>query len=58
MPFSKIDLADVEKLKVFNSYKPTHVINLAAQAGVRYSLENPMPTLIVIYRIFKYFRKL
>ena len=42
MPFSKIDLADAEKLKkVFNSYKPTHVINLAAQAGVRYSLENP-----------------
>ena len=42
MPFSKIDLADFEKVKkVFNSYKPTHVINLAAQAGVRYSLENP-----------------
>ena len=42
MPFSKIDLADAEKVKkVFNSYKPTHVINLAAQAGVRYSLENP-----------------
>ena len=42
MPFSKIDLADAEKVKkLFNSYKPTHVINLAAQAGVRYSLENP-----------------
>ena len=42
MPFSKIDLADVEQVKkVFNLYKPTHVINLAAQAGVRYSLENP-----------------
>ena len=42
MPFSKIDLADAEKVKkVFNSYKPTHVINLAAQAGVRYSIENP-----------------
>ena len=42
MPFSKIDLADTEQVKkVFNSYKPTHVINLAAQAGVRYSLENP-----------------
>ena len=42
LPFSKIDLADAEKVKkVFNSYKPTHVINLAAQAGVRYSLENP-----------------
>ena len=42
MPFSKIDLVDAEKVKkAFNSYKPTHVINLAAQAGVRYSLENP-----------------
>ncbi len=42
MPFSKIDLEDTEKVKkIFNSCKPTHVINLAAQAGVRYSLENP-----------------
>ena len=30
---------DVEK--VFNHEKPEVVINLAAQAGVRYSLENP-----------------
>ena len=42
MPFSKIDLADANELKsVFNSFKPNIVINLAAQAGVRYSLENP-----------------
>ncbi len=42
MPFSKIDLANAENVKkLFNSYKPTNVINLAAQAGVRYSLENP-----------------
>ena len=27
--------------KIFNEYKPKCVINLAAQAGVRYSLENP-----------------
>ena len=26
---------------VFEKFKPDHVINLAAQAGVRYSLENP-----------------
>ena len=40
--FSKIDLADSDKVKkLFNSYKPTIVVNLAAQAGVRYSLENP-----------------
>ena len=42
MSFSKIDLADSDKVKkLFNSYKPTIVVNLAAQAGVRYSLENP-----------------
>lgn len=27
--------------KVFQDYKPQRVVNLAAQAGVRYSLENP-----------------
>ncbi len=42
MPFSKIDLSDKEKVdNVFNEFKPNIVINLAAQAGVRYSLENP-----------------
>ena len=42
MPFSKIDLADTNEIKnLFNSFKPNIVINLAAQAGVRYSLENP-----------------
>ena len=42
MPFSKIDLADTNGLKnLFNSFKPNIVINLAAQAGVRYSLEDP-----------------
>lgn len=33
------DRACVEK--VFESYKPSVVVNLAAQAGVRYSIENP-----------------
>ena len=28
-------------LEIFESYKPEKVVNLAAQAGVRYSLENP-----------------
>lgn len=42
MPFSKIDLADTNRLKnLFSSFKPNIVINLAAQAGVRYSLKNP-----------------
>ena len=42
MSFSKIDLADNEKIyELFDDFKPTVVINLAAQAGVRYSLVNP-----------------
>jgi len=39
--FSKFDIADMEALdNAFQSFKPKKVINLAAQAGVRYSLEN------------------
>lgn len=34
------DLAFIEKL--FAAYNFTHVIHLGAQAGVRYSLENPL----------------
>ncbi len=40
--FVQGDLADANALdKVFSSYKPEIVVNLAAQAGVRYSIENP-----------------
>ncbi|WP_130860455.1 GDP-mannose 4,6-dehydratase [Gracilibacillus phocaeensis] len=40
--FIKADLADKEKIfDLFETYKPTVVVNLAAQAGVRYSIENP-----------------
>jgi UDP-glucuronate 4-epimerase len=40
--FAKIDLVDLSKLEMlFKKEQFTHVINLAAQAGVRYSLENP-----------------
>ncbi len=40
--FKKIDLVDREALnKIFDSFKPDRVVNLAAQAGVRYSIENP-----------------
>ncbi|CRZ34480.1 UDP-glucuronate 4-epimerase [Herbinix hemicellulosilytica] len=40
--FIKEDIADKEKIfNVFKGYKPNVVINLAAQAGVRYSIENP-----------------
>ena len=40
--FKKLDLCDKNSLKnLFNTYSFDYVINLAAQAGVRYSLENP-----------------
>jgi UDP-glucuronate 4-epimerase len=40
--FHRIDLADRDAVAtVFAEEKPDRVINLAAQAGVRYSLENP-----------------
>lgn len=38
----RVDIADQLALKnVFSEFKPQRVVNLAAQAGVRYSLENP-----------------
>ncbi len=40
---ARINLEDREAVaKLFQEQKPTHVINLAAQAGVRYSIENPL----------------
>jgi UDP-glucuronate 4-epimerase len=40
--FFKIDITDFKNLKAcFTNEKPDIVVNLAAQAGVRYSLENP-----------------
>ncbi len=40
--FLKIDLGDKETLfKLFEKEKFSYVINLAAQAGVRYSIQNP-----------------
>lgn len=40
--FIKGDISDKDMImKTFEGYKPNVVINLAAQAGVRYSLENP-----------------
>lgn len=40
--FYRIDLENLNAINdVFESHQPTVVINLAAQAGVRYSLENP-----------------
>src|SRR5512145_69112 len=40
--FTQLDIADGESLKkCFEKNKPDRVLHLAAQAGVRYSLENP-----------------
>lgn len=40
--FERMDLADAESLKsLFEKERPEIVVNLAAQAGVRYSIENP-----------------
>lgn len=40
--FNKADIADKEHvMNLFEEYKPSIVVNLAAQAGVRYSIENP-----------------
>ena len=39
----RIDLTDRTNLdKIFNKQQPIKVVNLAAQAGVRYSMENPL----------------
>lgn len=41
-PFVKVDIADQDSLNaVFAEHRPRRVIHLAAQAGVRYSIENP-----------------
>lgn len=42
LQFSKIDITDSLVLdKLFENQKFTHVVNLAAQAGVRFSIDNP-----------------
>ena len=39
----RIDIADRKAIEeVFDEHKPQRVVNLAAQAGVRYSIENPL----------------
>ena len=39
----RVDISNQEELKtIFKKYKPKKVVNLAAQAGVRYSIENPI----------------
>ena len=39
----RVDLSDSTAINdIFSEYKPSHVVNLAAQVGVRYSIENPL----------------
>jgi len=39
----RADLTDHQAIEeIFSNYKPERVVNLAAQAGVRYSIENPL----------------
>ena len=43
----KISIEDKEAMdSTFAEYKPDRVVNLAAQAGVRYSIENPYACLL------------
>ena len=40
--FQQLDISDRGTTEeIFDKYEPSHVIHLAAQAGVRYSIENP-----------------
>ena len=40
--FKKVEIENSEDLKnIFNEFEPEKVIHLAAQAGVRYSIDNP-----------------
>ncbi|MCL4768505.1 MAG: NAD-dependent epimerase [Hyphomicrobiaceae bacterium] len=40
--FARVDLADRDGVeRVFTDHRPQRVVHLAAQAGVRYSMENP-----------------
>jgi len=40
--FEQLDIADGEAVgNMFTRWKPTHVVHLAAQAGVRYSIQHP-----------------
>ncbi len=40
--FKQLDISDPDHIKgIFSEFRPSVVVNLAAQAGVRYSIENP-----------------
>ncbi len=40
--FEKVDISDSKEInRIFKSFEPQKVVNLAAQPGVRYSIDNP-----------------
>ena len=40
--FKRVDISNLRQVeKIFETFKPQKVVNLAAQAGDNYSLENP-----------------
>lgn len=60
--FYKLNIANKEKLfDVFETFRPDYVINLAAQAGVRYSIENPdvyiLSNIVGFYNVLEACRK-
>lgn len=60
--FIKGDISDKETVnRVFNEYKPSVVVNLAAQAGVRYSIDHPdvyiQSNIVGFYNILEACRK-
>ena len=60
--FIRGDIKEVSTIKnIFETYKPEKVINLAAQAGVRYSLENPSEyiesNIIGFFNVIEYCKK-
>jgi len=60
--FFKYDISDIEQLEnIFKTHKIDYVVNLAAQAGVRYSIENPnvyiQSNIIGFYNILELCRK-
>ncbi len=60
--FHKVSIENSHELeKIFTKYNPNIVINLAAQAGVRHSIDNPLPylqsNLIGFFNILELCRK-
>lgn len=60
--FIQADISDVDSLEnIFKAYNFTHIVHLAAQAGIRYSFENPQTyiqtNIVGTFNIFEMGRK-